>query len=162
MTGPVRHYSAARGIFALRRFADGAHGTVQLADALNIGERAARGLINRLEADGFIKPIPDTRHLRYELADGSYRLGLALLTAGIDAGTARQRRDAQPVTVGDCLRAFRRTRGIAQEAFADMIGLDRRVLQDVELGQQELSFEALTGIARRLGVSPLEIVLAPR
>jgi hypothetical protein len=162
VTGPVRHYSAARGLLALRLFTEQPYGTVGLAEALHIGERAARGLISRLVVDGFLEAVPDTQHPRYRLAEQSYLLGLSLVEAGIHNNVAQRRRSTQPVRVGDSVRAYRRSRGISQEAFADQIGFDHLDLQAIELGKTPMSFEELLDIARRLGVNPLAIIFAPR
>lgn len=164
MTRHVRHYSAARGLLALRLFTQRpcGYGTVDPAIALNIGERASRGLISRMVLDGYLEPIPDTRHARYRLADGAYLLGLALVDASIHANIARQHRAGEPVQVGDCLRAYRRNRGISQEALADALGFDHLFMAAVEAGTESLPFGQLGAIAQRLGVDPFDIVFAPR
>jgi transcriptional regulator with XRE-family HTH domain len=63
-------------------------------------------------------------------------------------------------TVGANLRAYRKARGLSQEAFADVIGVHRTYMGGIERGERNLTLRSLERIADRIGVDPLEL-LAP-
>lgn len=61
-------------------------------------------------------------------------------------------------TVGRNLRAHRETRGLSQEAFADVIGVHRTYMGGVERGERNLTLKSLERIAERAGVDPLALL----
>jgi transcriptional regulator with XRE-family HTH domain len=61
-------------------------------------------------------------------------------------------------TVGRNLRAFRRQRGLSQEAFADFLGVHRTYMGGVERGERNLTLKSLERIAEKVGVDPLELL----
>ncbi|HVO55980.1 MAG TPA: helix-turn-helix transcriptional regulator [Solirubrobacterales bacterium] len=63
-------------------------------------------------------------------------------------------------TVGTNLRAYRKARGLSQEAFADLIGVHRTYMGGIERGERNLTLKSLERIAARIGVDPLQL-LAP-
>lgn len=56
------------------------------------------------------------------------------------------------------LRTRRRDYGIAQEALADKVGLNRSYIGTIERGMQTPSLEVIFGIARGLEVEPWMLV----
>lgn len=64
--------------------------------------------------------------------------------------------------VGQNLRAHRKSKGISQEAFADLVGFHRTYMGDVERGERNLTLKSLERIAERAGLDPLELLKTPR
>jgi transcriptional regulator with XRE-family HTH domain len=64
--------------------------------------------------------------------------------------------------VGENLRAYRRDRGLSQEAFAQVLGVHRTYMGGLERGERNLTLKALERIAGRLEVEPLELLVADR
>lgn len=62
--------------------------------------------------------------------------------------------------VGRVLRARRLAAGLSQEELADMAGLDRTYIGRLEAGKQSPTVDTLAKLARTLGVSCSEILLA--
>jgi transcriptional regulator with XRE-family HTH domain len=60
--------------------------------------------------------------------------------------------------VGGSLRAYRHTRGLSQEAFADLLGVHRTYMGGVERGERNLTLKSLERIADRLGLDPLALL----
>ena len=63
-------------------------------------------------------------------------------------------------TVGGNLRAYRRARGMSQEAFADFLDVHRTYMGGVERGERNLTLKSLERLADRLGLDPL-VLLQP-
>lgn len=61
-------------------------------------------------------------------------------------------------TVGANLRAYRRARGINQEDFADVLGLHRTYLGDIERGKRNLSLRKVEQFAAVLELEPLSLL----
>ncbi len=61
-------------------------------------------------------------------------------------------------TVGDNLRVYRQTKGLSQEAFADVLGVHRTYMGGVERGERNLTLKSVERIAERLGVEPLTLL----
>jgi transcriptional regulator with XRE-family HTH domain len=61
-------------------------------------------------------------------------------------------------TVGLNLRAYREARGLSQEAFADLVGVHRTYMGDIERGNRNLTLRSLERIAERVGLEPLELL----
>ena len=65
-------------------------------------------------------------------------------------------------TVGLNLRAYREARGLSQEAFADVVGVHRTYMGDIERGNRNLTLRSLERIAERVGLEPLELLRPTR
>jgi transcriptional regulator with XRE-family HTH domain len=63
-------------------------------------------------------------------------------------------------TVGRNLRAYRRARGLSQEAFADTLEVHRTYMGGVERGERNLTLKSVERIAERLGVEPASLLKA--
>lgn len=61
-------------------------------------------------------------------------------------------------TVGLNLRAYRRERGLSQEAFADLVGVHRTYMGGLERGERNLTLKSLERIAERIGIDPLQLL----
>jgi transcriptional regulator with XRE-family HTH domain len=61
-------------------------------------------------------------------------------------------------TVGRNLRAYRRHRGLSQEALADVLGVHRTYMGGIERGERNLTLKSLERIADRIGVDPLALL----
>jgi len=64
-------------------------------------------------------------------------------------------------TIGQNLRAYRRDRGLSQEAFAEMLGIHRTYMGSVERGERNLTLRSVERIAARIEEEPLAL-LQPR
>nr|WP_243896450.1 helix-turn-helix transcriptional regulator [Actinomyces bowdenii] len=62
-------------------------------------------------------------------------------------------------TVGANLRAYRKERGLSQEAFAEVIGVHRTYMGGVERGERNLTLKSVEKIAEQLGIEALELLL---
>lgn len=60
--------------------------------------------------------------------------------------------------VGRNLRAYRKARGLSQEAFADVLGVHRTYMGGIERGERNLTLKSLERIAARLDVGPLMLL----
>ncbi len=60
--------------------------------------------------------------------------------------------------VGRNLRAYRKARGLSQEAFADMLGVHRTYMGGIERGERNLTLRSLEKIAGRIQVEPLMLL----
>lgn len=61
------------------------------------------------------------------------------------------------VSFGNIIRKIRLSKGISQESFADLCGLHRTYISDVELGKRNISIENIEKVANALGVQISEI-----
>lgn len=61
-------------------------------------------------------------------------------------------------TVGENLRAYRKARGLSQEAFADLIGVHRTYMGGIERGERNLTLKSLERIALKIEVEPLALL----
>ena len=61
------------------------------------------------------------------------------------------------IRYGSVIRNLRQNRGISQEELADLCGLHRTYISDVELGKRNVSLENIERIAKALNVSLTEI-----
>ncbi len=59
---------------------------------------------------------------------------------------------------GRNLLAYRKARGLSQEAFADVLGFHRTYMGDVERGERNLTLKSVERIAGRLGEEPLALL----
>lgn len=60
--------------------------------------------------------------------------------------------------VGENLRAYRRERGLSQEAFADLVGVHRTYMGGLERGERNLTLKSLERIAEQLRIEPFELL----
>ncbi len=60
--------------------------------------------------------------------------------------------------VGCNLRAYRRTRGLSQEAFAEVLGVHRTYMGGLERGERNLTLKSLERIAARIGMAPTDLL----
>ncbi len=65
-------------------------------------------------------------------------------------------------TVGQNLRAYRKARGLSQEAFADVLSVHRTYMGGIERGERNLTLKSLERIAGRVGLDPLELLQPPQ
>lgn len=61
-------------------------------------------------------------------------------------------------TVGENLRAYRKARGLSQEAFADVLEVHRTYMGGVERGERNLTLKSVEKIAHKLKVEPLALL----
>lgn len=61
-------------------------------------------------------------------------------------------------TVGRNLRTYRETKGLSQEAFADVLGVHRTYMGGVERGERNLTLKSVEKIAARIKVEPLSLL----
>jgi transcriptional regulator with XRE-family HTH domain len=62
--------------------------------------------------------------------------------------------------VGRNLRAYRRARGLSQEAFADVLEVHRTYMGGIERGERNLTLQSVERIAKRLQVEPLSLLVS--
>jgi transcriptional regulator with XRE-family HTH domain len=60
--------------------------------------------------------------------------------------------------VGRNLRAYRASRGMSQEAFADVVGVHRTYMGGLERGERNLTLKSVEKIAAKLDVDPLSLL----
>lgn len=60
--------------------------------------------------------------------------------------------------VGHNLRAYRRARGLSQEAFADVLEVHRTYMGGIERGERNLTLKSVERIASRLDLDPLVLL----
>ena len=61
------------------------------------------------------------------------------------------------VLFGQAVRRLRREKNISQEAFADMCGLHRTYISDIELGKRNVSLENIEKMANALDITLPEL-----
>ena len=62
--------------------------------------------------------------------------------------------------VGHNLRAYRKARGLSQEAFAEKLEVHRTYMGGVERGERNLTLKSLERIAAQIDVEPLTLLQA--
>jgi len=60
--------------------------------------------------------------------------------------------------VGRNLRAYRASKGLSQEAFADIVGVHRTYMGGLERGERNLTLKSVEKIAARIDVDPLSLL----
>lgn len=60
--------------------------------------------------------------------------------------------------LGSNLRAYRETRGLSQEALADVLDVHRTYMGGVERGERNLTLKSVERIAGKLDVPPLSLL----
>lgn len=59
---------------------------------------------------------------------------------------------------GRAVRKIREERGISQEAFAVLVGIDRSYMGRIERGQNNVTLTRICQISDALGISPAELL----
>lgn len=62
-------------------------------------------------------------------------------------------------TFGRNLRAYRKGRGLSQEAFAELLGVHRTYIGGVERGERNLTLKSVERIAGEIELEPLTLLL---
>ena len=60
--------------------------------------------------------------------------------------------------VGENLRRYRQSKGLSQEAFADVLNVHRTYLGGVERGERNLTLKTVERLAKTLGTEPLQLL----
>jgi transcriptional regulator with XRE-family HTH domain len=60
--------------------------------------------------------------------------------------------------VGENVRAYRKQKGLSQEAFADVLGFHRTYIGGLERGERNLTLKNVERIAERLDLEPLSLL----
>jgi len=60
--------------------------------------------------------------------------------------------------VGRNLRRYRQSKGLSQEAFADLVGVHRTYMGGLERGERNLTLKSLERISETTGLDPLELL----
>jgi transcriptional regulator with XRE-family HTH domain len=60
--------------------------------------------------------------------------------------------------VGRNLRAYRKARGLSQEAFAEVVGVHRTYMGGLERGERNLTLKSVERIAARIDVPALQLM----
>jgi transcriptional regulator with XRE-family HTH domain len=60
--------------------------------------------------------------------------------------------------LGENLRALRKTKGLSQEAFADVLGIHRTYMGGLERGERNITLKTVERIAAALGADPAELL----
>jgi transcriptional regulator with XRE-family HTH domain len=61
-------------------------------------------------------------------------------------------------TVGRNLAAYRKHRGLSQEAFADLLGFHRTYVGGLERGERNLSLQSVERLAAAINVEPRQLL----
>jgi transcriptional regulator with XRE-family HTH domain len=64
-------------------------------------------------------------------------------------------------TFGRNLRAYRKARGLSQEAFADVLGVHRTYMGGVERGERNLTLKSVERLAALIDADPLALLQPP-
>jgi transcriptional regulator with XRE-family HTH domain len=88
------------------------------------------------------------------MAQFAYRVGMGL-------GRHRDPRRAYLTAFGRNLKVQRVSRGLSQEQFGALIGLNRTFVGQLERGQRGINIVELPGIARALGVRQADLLPEP-
>jgi transcriptional regulator with XRE-family HTH domain len=59
---------------------------------------------------------------------------------------------------GRNLRAYRQSKGLSQEQFADFVGVHRTYMGGIERGERNLTLVSVERICEQLGLNPLEML----
>lgn len=131
--------------------------TVQLADLLLIGEPSSRKLVVGMVAAGFLERVPYLDHRRpYQLGPAAFDLGQQLHYAAVARAIAPSAPSS--LKLGECLRSYRRIRGLSQVDAAELFGWEHSQLGAVERGERAIDLWVIQEIAERIGEDPLVIL----
>ena len=65
-------------------------------------------------------------------------------------------------TLGENLRRYRQSKGLSQEALADVLGVHRTYMGGVERGERNLTLRSLERIAESLDMKPTDLLRPPK
>jgi len=65
-------------------------------------------------------------------------------------------RDKRIIAFGKTLRTLRKTKGLSQEAFADLVGIDRSYMGSIERGEKSIGLIKVFELTDALLVTPSE------
>ena len=68
-------------------------------------------------------------------------------------------KDPNLTEFGRIVRELRKERGLSQEAFADIAGIDRGYMGNIERGQSNVTLTKIVQISRALGIAPKDIFI---
>jgi transcriptional regulator with XRE-family HTH domain len=63
-------------------------------------------------------------------------------------------------SVGLSLRGYRQSRGLSQEAFAEVLGVHRTYLGGIERGEHNLTLKSVERLAEKIGIDPTSMLHA--
>ena len=69
-------------------------------------------------------------------------------------------RDKQLNDFGRAVRELRKEKGLSQEAFADLAGIDRSYMGHIERGEKNITITKIYQISQALGVKASQLFLA--
>lgn len=67
-------------------------------------------------------------------------------------------KDPRLVAFGERVRQLRKEKGLSQEAFADLAGIDRSYMGHIERGDQNITLTKIYQISEALGVSVSDLI----
>lgn len=66
-------------------------------------------------------------------------------------------KDLHQVAFGKAVRELRKERGLSQEAFADLAGIDRSYMGHIERGEKNITLTKIYQLSDALGVTVVEL-----
>ena len=66
-------------------------------------------------------------------------------------------KDERLIVFGQVIRRLREEKGISQEAFAGLVGIDRSYMGRIERGENNVTLTRIYQISEALGISPADI-----
>lgn len=66
-------------------------------------------------------------------------------------------KDLHQVAFGKAVRELRKERGLSQEAFADLAGIDRSYMGHIERGEKNVTLTKIYQLTSALGITVLEL-----
>lgn len=66
-------------------------------------------------------------------------------------------KDLHQVAFGKAVRELRKERGLSQEAFADLAGIDRSYMGHIERGEKNVTLTKIYQLSDALGITVLEL-----
>jgi transcriptional regulator with XRE-family HTH domain len=66
-------------------------------------------------------------------------------------------KDLHQVAFGKAVRELRKERGLSQEAFADLAGIDRSYMGHIERGEKNVTLTKIYQLSDALGVTVVEL-----
>ena len=88
------------------------------------------------------------------------KIGQDGIIAAMSTAAPPKQKHPQLQRLGDAIRARRKALGHSQEAFADVVGLDRGYMGGIERGEHNLALVNILKIIRALGLQPSEFFKA--
>ena len=66
-------------------------------------------------------------------------------------------KDLHQVAFGKAIRELRKEKGLSQEAFADLAGIDRSYMGHIERGEKNVTLTKIYQLSDALGITVLEL-----